>query len=75
MKLDRKRKKRSFKKIKSSEVFDDIYQTKIKVIGIGGGGSSIVSEIASQLKKVSFIAANTDAQALKKISKKCKQEM
>ncbi|MCK4454110.1 cell division FtsZ family protein [Candidatus Parcubacteria bacterium] len=67
-----KRKKVS-RPLKSSEVFDDVYQTKIKVVGIGGGGSSIVSEIAPQLKKVSFIAANTDAQALKKIGKKCKR--
>ena len=72
-KIKRIKRKRVSRPLKSSEVFDDIYQTKIKVIGIGGGGSSIVSEIASQLKKVSFIAANTDAQALKKISKKCKR--
>jgi len=43
--------------------------TKIKVIGIGGGGGSIVSELAKRIKKVSFLAANTDSQALKKVSK------
>lgn len=43
---------------------------KIRVIGVGGGGSSIVSEIAPQLKKVEFWATNTDLQALKTASKK-----
>lgn len=38
---------------------------KIKVVGIGGGGSSIVSEIAPKIKRVRFLAANTDWQALK----------
>ena len=43
-----------------------IYKTRIKIIGIGGGGSSIVSEIASKVKKVGFVVANTDIQLLKK---------
>lgn len=38
---------------------------KIKVVGIGGGGSNAVNRmIASGLKGVEFIAMNTDAQAL-----------
>jgi len=44
-----------------------IKQTKIRVIGVGGGGSSIVSELAKKVEKASFVAANTDAQALKKM--------
>jgi cell division protein FtsZ len=43
--------------------------TKVKVIGIGGGGGSIVSELAKRIKKASFLVANTDSQALKKVSK------
>lgn len=43
--------------------------TKVKVIGIGGGGGSVVSELAKRIKKVSFFAANTDSQALRKVSK------
>ncbi len=40
--------------------------TIIKVIGVGGGGSNAVNRmIASGLKNVQFIAANTDLQALK----------
>lgn len=42
---------------------------KMQVIGVGGGGSSIVSEIASKLEKVKFLAANTDLQALKKMAR------
>ncbi len=39
---------------------------RIKVIGIGGGGGNAVNNmIISGLKGVEFIAANTDAQALK----------
>jgi cell division protein FtsZ len=38
---------------------------RIKVVGIGGGGSNAVNRmIAEQLKGVEFIAVNTDAQAL-----------
>ena len=38
---------------------------KIKVIGVGGGGGSVVERmIASGVKGVEFIAVNTDAQAL-----------
>ena len=40
--------------------------TIIKVIGVGGGGSNAVNRmIESGLKKVDFIAVNTDMQALK----------
>jgi len=39
---------------------------KIKVIGIGGGGSNAVNSmiVSNQIKGVDFIAVNTDAQAL-----------
>ncbi len=38
---------------------------KIKIVGVGGGGSNAVnSMIASSLQGVEFIAVNTDAQAL-----------
>lgn len=46
------------------------YKARIKVIGIGGGGSSIVSEIALEVKKVTFVAANTDSQILQEVTKK-----
>jgi cell division protein FtsZ len=55
---------------KREENFDKIKKIKIRVIGIGGGGGTIVSELASQISKVDFVAANTDIQALKAIDKK-----
>lgn len=52
-------------------------KVKIKVIGIGGGGSNIVFELSKRLKdfsaqKIEFVAANTDSQALRSISKSLK---
>ncbi|MEI8171899.1 MAG: cell division protein FtsZ [Deltaproteobacteria bacterium] len=45
---------------------DPVNTAKIKVIGIGGGGGNAVNTMISyNLKGVEFIAANTDAQALK----------
>ena len=44
---------------------EGVKRTRIRVIGIGGGGGSIVSEIASRIKKASFVVANTDVQALR----------
>ncbi len=44
---------------------DNEKSAKIKVIGVGGaGGNAINNMIASNLQGVTFIAANTDAQAL-----------
>lgn len=44
-----------------------VKKTKIRVVGVGGGAGNIVSEIASRVKKASFVAANTDSQALKSL--------
>jgi len=44
-------------------------KVKIKVVGIGGGGASIVSEMTSSLKGVSFLVADTDQAVLKKVRK------
>ncbi|MFV1956589.1 MAG: cell division protein FtsZ [bacterium] len=41
-------------------------RARIKVIGVGGGGGNAINNmIESRLKNVEFVAANTDAQALK----------
>jgi len=47
----------------------EIKKTKIRIVGIGGGGGNIVSEIADRVKKSSFVVANTDAAALRHVSK------
>ena len=48
---------------------EDVKRTKIRVIGIGGGGGTIISEISSKMPRASFVAANTDIQALKSVAK------
>lgn len=50
------------------EFDENIDQTaKIKVIGVGGGGNNAVNTmIMAELEGVDFVAANTDAQALRK---------
>jgi cell division protein FtsZ len=47
---------------------DTLFKARIKVIGIGGGGGSIVSEIGRSLEKATFVIADTDIRALKKKS-------
>ena len=42
------------------------FKAKIKVIGIGGGGSSIVSEISKSLDKATFVIADTDTRVFHK---------
>ncbi len=42
------------------------FKAKIKVIGIGGGGSSIVSDIGKSLDKATFLTADTDVRAARK---------
>ena len=49
---------------------EKVKKTKIRVVGIGGGGGNIVSELAQRVKKATFLAANTDLQALKEVSRK-----
>lgn len=55
-----------------STALETVHKTRIRVIGIGGGGGSIVAEVAPHIKKVDFIVANTDIQALKTINRKVK---
>ena len=57
---------------KANKIIHSMKRTKISVIGVGGGGGSIISEIASNLSGASFIAANTDTQALETIGKNVK---
>jgi len=58
---------------KKSFLKGPIKRIKIRVIGVGGGGSSIVSEVSQKIAplgkgKISFVVANTDLKALKKTS-------
>lgn len=74
-KLGQKRvaaKKKTVKKraLKKNTQLDGAHRTRMRVIGIGGGGGNIVSEIASRVPRIDFVAANTDIQALKATSRK-----
>ncbi len=55
---------------KKSDTSFDVPRTRVRVVGIGGGGSNIVEEIASRVPRVDFFAANTDMQDLKKVPAK-----
>jgi cell division protein FtsZ len=47
----------------------EVYHARIKVFGVGGaGGNAVGNMIASKLKGVDFVAANTDSQALERSS-------
>jgi cell division protein FtsZ len=60
--------------LKTEEVgFDKAKRTKIRVIGIGGGGGNVISELAQRVKKATFLAANTDLKALREVSRKVKR--
>ena len=67
-----KKNKQNKKTDTKSIVLETVHKTKIRVIGIGGGGGSIVAGVAPHIAKVDFMAANTDIQALKTIGKKSK---
>jgi cell division protein FtsZ len=64
-------KKKTVRKPKASNIgfsAESLFKAKIKVIGIGGGGGSIVSEIGRSLEKATFVIADTDIRALRKKS-------
>jgi len=46
---------------------------KVRLIGIGGGGGSIVSSVSCKVKGASFFAVDTDIRALKGLSRKIKK--
>ncbi len=59
--------KKTTAKIKEDDFSpQSLFKAKIKVIGIGGGGGSIVSEFGRSLQKASFVIADTDVRALRK---------
>lgn len=70
--IKRRIKVKTKKKVRTP-VSDGVHKTKIRVIGIGGGGSSIVSEIVSRVKRTDFVVANTDARALKESARAAKK--
>jgi len=55
--------KKTVKKV-DNIVQETVHKTRVRIIGIGGGGGTIVSEIISRVKRADFVVANTDAKAL-----------
>lgn len=53
----------------------EMTKPKIKVIGVGGGGSNAVNRMVSSINGVEFIAVNTDAQALMASIAPCKLQI
>jgi len=68
-KTTHKRTKKNTKKKKEEESLREI---KVRIVGVGGGGGSIISGISTNLKKVSFVAVNTDNSALEEVAKRKK---
>ena len=64
---ERRSQKSSIEVKQSVGVPEGAQRTKIRIIGIGGGGSSIVGEIARFVGKADFVCANTDVQAQKNL--------
>ncbi len=69
----KKEKPKEEKKILLKQKPNKIKKIGIKIIGIGGGGCSIIGEISKRINKVSFVAVNTDLQALKGLPKNIKR--
>ncbi len=51
---------------------ESLREIKVGIVGIGGGGGSIISGISPSLKKIFFTALNTDKHALEEVTKKKK---
>ena len=71
------KKKIKEKKEKVKEIEPNLKKIRIRIVGIGGGGGNIVSELSKRLKdfssqKVDFVAVNTDSQALNSLPKTLK---
>ena len=65
-KLKKSRKSKKLKKSKTLSFLFKPRRIRIRVIGIGGGGSSIVSEIARSVKKTNFSIVDSDHRVAKK---------
>ncbi len=70
--LSKKAKESKEKEVSSRTFNSSTSNTTIKIIGIGGGGSAVVSEISADFKRVGFLVANTDKRDLDEKAKKVK---
>jgi cell division protein FtsZ len=49
-------------------LIEKVKKVKLRIVGIGGGGGNIVSELSSKVNRATFLAVNTDLQALKEVN-------
>jgi cell division protein FtsZ len=69
-----KKKVFSIKKNQTAKQPDEVFhKAKFRIVGIGGGAGSIISEIEGEVQKVDFVAANSDLRALKELPKNIKR--
>ncbi len=66
-KMKKTKKIQKNKKKKKEE--ESLREIKVRIVGVGGGGGSIISGISTNLKKVYFAAVNTDSRALEEATK------
>lgn len=66
------KKSHALNRVSKSIPEETVHKTRVRVISVGGGGGSILSEIASHIKRADFVAANTDSRALKELGKAVK---
>ena len=64
-------KKKKTKNIKNTEF--KMRNIKVRLVGIGGGGGSIISSVSCKIKGASFFAIDTDIRALNGLSRKVKK--
>ena len=65
------------KPVEKKQEESNVKRIRIRIVGIGGGGGNIVSELSKKLKdfsaqKIDFVAVNTDKQALASLPKTIK---
>jgi len=68
MKMTKNRKTKNTKKTGSQ-----MRNIKVRLVGIGGGGGSVVSSVSYKVKRASFFAVDTDVRSLKALSRKVKK--
>ncbi len=67
-----KKTKKSVKRRRKKTEEESLREIRVGIVGIGGGGGSIISGISPGLKKIFFTAVNTDKHALEEVTKKKK---
>ncbi len=64
-----KKKPKKMTKKQEIKADDSLREIRIRVVGVGGGGGSIISNISEDLKKFLFAAVNTDKKALEEVAR------